>query len=76
MGQDLTPPILNISALFLPRYLYYPYGTHLSNYSRNASLPTWEFGNRTYDSNEMNQRGKCQAVLVCGNHPDLLFLLY
>ncbi|KAF1834814.1 hypothetical protein BDW02DRAFT_597817 [Decorospora gaudefroyi] len=59
----LGPPVLNISAFHLPRevLMLISRGRLLEN--KDKSLMRWAYGNETYTSTDLMERGKCQAML-------------
>ncbi|RMZ73702.1 nad dependent epimerase dehydratase [Pyrenophora seminiperda CCB06] len=61
LGHNLGPPVLNITAFQLPWTL-----NNRLAYTRevpNKNLRRWAYGNNTYTFDDLQQRGKCQAVL-------------
>ena len=72
MGRPLEPPVLNISAFHLPRVLAAE-ATHTESMNKEnfKDRMRWAYGNNTYKWGQLQQRGKCQAVLVRKNFPKI-----
>lgn len=70
LGYDLGPPVLNISAFNLESLKSEPSLDTLiismeRKYHDPKKLMGWAYANNTYKWDDLQQRGKCQAVLVC-----------
>ncbi|RAR06361.1 hypothetical protein DDE82_003431 [Stemphylium lycopersici] len=69
MGSSLESPVLNISAFYLPYEIsssIFPeseLGSREEARFSNESLIRWEYDNSTWTRDELQARGKCQAVL-------------
>ncbi|CAO2653004.1 Nn.00g024150.m01.CDS01 [Neocucurbitaria sp. VM-36] len=64
-GIELPPPVLNISAFYLPAHLngsgWVDPRTHESLFT-NSSQMSWTSSNQTYDYSHIKDQGTCQAV--------------
>ncbi|KAI0582429.1 hypothetical protein Ptr902_00693 [Pyrenophora tritici-repentis] len=64
MGQELPPPVVNISTFYLNYQLAKKSVTRkITYYEKSKDDMRWAYGNSTYKWEDLEQRGRCQAVL-------------